>query len=222
MGLSASQTELVLSCAALAARDEEGFSNALHRAYARCSHVEVEEALVQSYLFLGYPISLNGLKVWREVQAEHREPGESIELPFREAPDGAREGEDPEDAWEGWRQRGEKVCGSVYAGQYDRLRSNIRALHPDMEVWMVVEGYGKVIGRPGMSLVNRELCIVAILAVLGTLPQLYSHLRGAIQVGAPEAQVDETLSVILPWVPVAQHVDVSDCWEKVRSRILSS
>jgi 4-carboxymuconolactone decarboxylase len=47
-----------------------------------------------------------------------------------------------------WRARGQEVCRAVYGGQYPRLRENVRDLHPDMERWMVEEGYGKVLGRP--------------------------------------------------------------------------
>ena len=47
--------------------------------------------------------------------------------------------------------RGEEVCRTVYGGQYEGLRRNVRDLHPDMERWMVVEGYGKVLGRPGLD-----------------------------------------------------------------------
>jgi hypothetical protein len=50
---------------------------------------------------------------------------------------------------------------------------------------MIVEGYGKVLGRPGLDAGDvRELCIVALLAVAGRAAQLYSHLRGALNAGA--------------------------------------
>ncbi len=32
-----------------------------------------------------------------------------------------------------WEGCGRDVCGAVYSGQYERLRENIRALHPDLE-----------------------------------------------------------------------------------------
>ena len=58
---------------------------------------------------------------------------------------------------------------------------------------MVGEGYGKVLGRPGLDLATRELCIAALLAVLRTPRQLYSHLRGALNAGAETAEVEEVL-----------------------------
>ena len=58
---------------------------------------------------------------------------------------------------------------------------------------MVAEGYGKVLGRPGLDLVDRELCIVAMLAVQDSPRQLYSHLRGALNAGATEEDVEGVL-----------------------------
>jgi 4-carboxymuconolactone decarboxylase len=130
-----------------------------------------EEVILQSYLFLGYPVALNAFGMWREVSGRRADPG----VP---------------DAWDGWTDRGEEVCRTVYGGQYEGLRRNVRELHPDMERWMVVEGYGKVIGRPGLDLSVRELCIVALLAVLGAPRQLHSHLRGALNAGASVEHIE--------------------------------
>jgi 4-carboxymuconolactone decarboxylase len=138
---------------------------------------EVEEVLVQSYLFLGYPAALNALARWRALIG----PGPGVRSGSAEECD--------------HRLRGERVCRTVYGGQYERLRENVRALHPDMERWMVEEGYGRVLGRPGLDLRTRELCIVAQLAVVGAARQLYSHARGALHAGATEAEVEGALEL---------------------------
>ncbi len=107
----------------------------------------VKEALLQGYLILGYPVALNALARWREIS------GRPASAP-------------PEDDWTGLPQRGADVCRRVYGGAYGGLRNNVRALHPDLERWMVEEGYGKVLGREGLDLAERELCVVAMLAAL--------------------------------------------------------
>lgn len=165
---------LVRLSAALAARNSGSLREALRRCSREVDPEEVEEAILQSYLFLGYPAALNALGLWREISA-------------RKAGSGSQ---DPPGLWE---ERGETVCQIVYGGQYGRLRENVRAIHPDLEHWMVVEGYGKVLGRPGLSLATRELCIVALLAVLGAPRQLYSHLRGGLNAGATLEEVDAAL-----------------------------
>jgi 4-carboxymuconolactone decarboxylase len=79
---------------------------------------------------------------------------------------------------------------------YDRLRENVRQLHPALDEWMIVEGYGKVLSRPGLDLARRELCIVAACAATGQDRQLHSHLHGARNAGAADAVVTSTLDAI--------------------------
>jgi 4-carboxymuconolactone decarboxylase len=159
----------------------------------------VEEVLLQSYLFLGYPAALNALAVWRRVSG-------------RAAP--AATAED----WDGWSERGAEVCRVVYGRAYDELRENVRALHPDMERWMVVEGYGKVLGRPGLTLAGRELCIVALLAVQDAPRQLYSHLRGALHAGASEAEIEDALADAAELSSPEARARARDSWRRVRER----
>jgi 4-carboxymuconolactone decarboxylase len=99
-----------------------------------------------------------------------------------------------------WRARGEVTCAAVYDGMYDKLRVNIRQLHPALDAAMVVEGYGKILGRPGLDLPRRELCIVAACASTNQDRQLHSHLRGALNVGVPADDVREALDVLAPLV----------------------
>jgi len=110
------------------------------------------------------------------------------------------------------------VCGRVYSGQYEKLRETVRTLHSDLEQWMVVEGYGKVLGRPGLSLRIRELCIVASLSVVGAPKQLYSHLRGAVNVGAEVADVGEALVQADRYLDEEGRLMSRRVWDKVQQR----
>jgi len=101
------------------------------------------------------------------------------------------------------------------------LRENIRDLHPDMERWMVKEGYGKVLGRPGLSLADRELCISALLAVLDVPTQLYSHLRGALNVGAQTGEVEHALRIAADVSTDEACGHAQDTWRAVRERAQS-
>ncbi|HKJ01519.1 MAG TPA: carboxymuconolactone decarboxylase family protein [Longimicrobiales bacterium] len=196
--LTAGEAALVHLSAALATRDQAGVDGALRRALADADGEAVEEALLQSYLFLGYPAALNAFARWRALSgrpasAETDPPGS-------------------------WAERGEAVCREVYAGQYEGLRANVGALHADMERWMVVEGYGKVLGRPGLPLDTRELCIVALLAVQDVPRQLYSHLRGSLNVGASTARVEQTLAEALPLCSDGARARALETWAAVQGR----
>jgi 4-carboxymuconolactone decarboxylase len=76
------------------------------------------------------------------------------------------------------------------------LRANIRNLHPALDAWMIVEGYGKVLGRSGLDLARRELCVVAVCAMARQDRQLHSHLHGALHAGASAAVVSAALAAI--------------------------
>jgi 4-carboxymuconolactone decarboxylase len=191
---------LVDASLALGLGDAEMLERSLHAASACAEPAAVEEMLLQSYLFLGYPAALRGLGVWRRVSG----------LP---APAAVYR----EDA-AAWTQRGAATCALVYGGQYDRLRQNISALHPDMERWMVVEGYGKVLGRPGLDLPTRELCIIAVLSAQDAAPQLYSHLRGALNAGATRAEVDEVVQRLLQALAGRRADVLKEQWDAVRTR----
>jgi 4-carboxymuconolactone decarboxylase len=96
----------------------------------------------------------------------------------------------------GWVERGEKTCNIVYGESYEMLRANIRDLHPALDSWMITDGYGKVLSRPALDLKTRELCIVAACAASGQQRQLHSHLHGALNAGASQAEVDGVLEAL--------------------------
>lgn len=185
--------------AALAVGGRERIGRALDAAAQHAEARAVEEALLQSYLFLGYPAALNAIALWRE-RGGRPAPPPAPDEPAR------------------WRERGAEVCAAVYGGQYERLRENIARLHPDMERWMVTEGYGKVLGRPGLPLKTRELCIAALLAGLDAPRQLYAHLRGALEVGASTAEVEAVLDRAASVLPAARAEAARDVWREVLAR----
>jgi 4-carboxymuconolactone decarboxylase len=138
----------------------------------------IEELLLQTYLFAGFPRALNAFREWRR-----RVPVP----PVVDAPDmDVRQ----------WEARGRETCKAVYGRMYDKLRHNIDGLHPSLDSWMIVEGYGKVLSRPGLDLPRRELCIVAACVASGQERQLHSHLHGALNVGVPAPVVRESLDAL--------------------------
>lgn len=179
-GESAARALVELS-AELAGRGVGELEPLLRRAARAAGPSAVEEAILQSHLFLGFPAALAGMRAWRRLDsapsAEERGP-----------PDAG--GADPA----AWTARGEEVCRRVYGSAYGELRRNVRRLHPDLDAWMIRDGYGKVLGRSGLDLATRELCIVATLAADGsTGGPLHSHLRGALLAGADPRRVEEAL-----------------------------
>lgn len=194
---------LVRASAAQAARDRKGLERELHGVAAAVEEGDlaveaVEEALVQSYLFLGYPSALQALELWRRISGQPPPPALGGESAF-------------------WTERGLVVCQRVYGDQAEALRRNIAELHPDMARWMVEEGYGKVLGRGGLDLGEREVLISTLLAVQDAPRQLHSHLRGALRNGVAPTEVDELLAEAESWIPGADvRARVRETWKVVR------
>ena len=67
--------------------------------------------------------------------------------------------------------------------------------HPELAEWILADGYGRVLSRPGLTIRERELIVVAVLAALRLPKQLESHVRGARRVGATGREVSAMLSL---------------------------
>ena len=196
------ERSLVRTSAALASRDERAIGLAFKEAIEVADTGQIEEVILQSYLFLGFHASLNGMALWRNFSGTTPLSSEDLDCV-------------------GWVDRGQEICKLVYADKYHKLRQNVRDLHPDLEQWMIVEGYGKVLGRPGLSLKIRELCIVASLAVLGSSKQLYSHLCGALNVGANVSAVEEALAEAHSYLDEDGFLMSMKVWNKVQESRVS-
>jgi 4-carboxymuconolactone decarboxylase len=177
--LDAPTIALVRLAAAIAAGTESDVRAALAAATG-VPAAWIDELILQSYLFSGFPRALNAAREWRRI-APVATPGES-------AADPTREGE--------WLARGEATCAAVYGDMYEKLRRNVFELHPALDAIMVMDGYGKVLGRPGLDLARRELCVVAACAATGQDRQLHSHLHGALNVGVAPAALAGALDAL--------------------------
>ncbi len=174
---------------------------------ARVPGLWIEELLLQSMLVVGYPLALVAFGAWRRVGGPAPVEG-----------DGA---EDLAHAdWQSWATRGAAVCREVYGRAYHKLLVNLRALHPALEDLVLVDAYGKVIGRPGLDLKRRELCTVATTAVLGTADQLHSHLRGALNTGAAGEEIEAVLGLVDGDLDAERRRSAREQWADVKGRRL--
>lgn len=201
--LDAGTVALVRAAAAVTAGSEEDMRRALTAAAADTPPAWVEELLLQTYLFAGFPRALNSMRIWRRVSG-------------RPAPADDRAAVFGNHA--AWTRDGERTCAVVYGPFYDRLRTNIVALHPALDAWMVTDGYGKVLSRPELDLRRRELCIVAACAASGQDRQLHSHLHGALHAGATREQVTATLEVVAELIDPANVDRYWHLWAKVSAK----
>jgi len=198
----------------LAAAVAEGHLPELHERFVAARQAGVpplwiDELLLQSMLVVGYPLALVAFGVWRDVA------GPAAEEQGRPAAEPLAH-----EDWQAWADRGAAVCREVYGRAYHKLLVNLRALHPALEDLVLVDAYGKVIGRPGLDLKRRELATVAAIAVLGTAQQLHAHLRGALNTGASPEEVEAVLELVAPDLDPEYLRRAHEQWADVKDRRL--
>ena len=206
-GLDPQTLALIRIAAATATGDEARLRERM--VAARAVHVPpqwVDELLLQSFLNVGYPLALVAFGVWRSVAGPvlESEQGESIAHP----------------EWERWTTRGVEACAEVYGRTFHKLMLNLRALHPAVEALVVVDAYGKILGRPGLDSKRRELCTLAAIAMQNAPRQLHAHLRGALNTGSSREDVDAVLAVVEMDLTKERALTLWEMWADVRERNL--
>ena len=134
------------------------------------NEVELYELILQSYLFLGFPRMLNAAELFSRAFPHFRSQEEIGPQSLEETTV--------------WYERGEELCRRIYDSNFKKLRDRVDTLSPEIFNWMILEGYGKVLSRPNLAIIERELCIVAFLMMENREKQLHSHILGAVNAGA--------------------------------------
>ncbi|HMN25600.1 MAG TPA: hypothetical protein PKE38_13935, partial [Ignavibacteriaceae bacterium] len=121
---------LALLTASSVLRKEKRFDLILKDMLAqKYSIKKIYEALLQTYLFAGFPSALISLKKLSDIKSNNKN----------------YEGYD----FIKYKSRGEKNCRKIYGNKFDKLISNVKSFSPELSEWLIVEGYGKVLGRNG-------------------------------------------------------------------------
>lgn len=133
----------------------------------------IYEALLQIYLFAGFPTALISLRMYSEY-FNYSSKLENFNI-------------------KSFTSRGIKNCKKVYSRKYERLISNVNSFSPELSEWLIIEGYGKTLGRKKLPMKERELCIVSILTVMMFEDQLISHMKGAFHCGNTKTDILNTI-----------------------------
>lgn len=88
----------------------------------------------------------------------------------------------------------------IFGSQHDRIEERLRRLDPDLARYIREFAYDTVYDRPALDLKTKELMACALLVSLGSPPELRTHLRGAMNAGASEAEVRDALLLCVPYL----------------------
>jgi 4-carboxymuconolactone decarboxylase len=136
----------------------------------------IREVILQTYLFAGYPRTLNALRVFRDAATA---AGLDVAALDADLPTELNHA--------ACHASGEALFTQIYGAQRDAVKATAHALHPDLARWMIDEGYGRVLSRPNLPPIVREPAIVAALLPLDVPLQLTSHVLGSRNAGCNAA-----------------------------------
>lgn len=139
----------------------------------KVSPYKIYESILQIYLFCGFPAAIIGIQAFSK-HFKISISKESYNL-------------------KKFSSRGKLNCKAVYQANYDKLIHNFDNMSPDLAEWMIIEGYGKVLGRSNLELKDRELLNVSILCTNYYEHQLYSHLKGSVNTGSNKELIEKVI-----------------------------
>jgi len=127
----------------------------------------IEEAILQTLLFAGFPKTIEALKQLR------------IHFPVKHATKHVGN----------HKRAGEETSQIIYGKYHSKLKKTMDELHPDLTRWMIEDGYGRVLSRSGLSLQEREISVLASLMTSGMVNQFRAHVRGAFFAGVSRVDI---------------------------------
>jgi alkylhydroperoxidase/carboxymuconolactone decarboxylase family protein YurZ len=133
------------------------------------------EGALAAPLFAGFPRAIEGLAALERALP----PGAAKRPVLDERPAAQRLAD------------GETLFATIYGRSAAAVRRRLAELAPDLEVAVIEDAYGRILSRPALPPLLRELAAVAALAACGLERQLDSHVRGALACGADRAAIEE-------------------------------
>lgn len=153
--------------------------------------LKLYEAIIQSYLFCGFPAAIESLRIFNSVYKDFKFPPHGKKYDF-----------------EYLMSEGEINCKLIYKNNYKKLIENMNRFSPDLKEWMILEGYGKVLGRKGLKLPEREIINVSILCSRYFKNQLHSHIKGCLNLGI---SISEMNLIIESFYDFMNKTNVNQC-----------
>ncbi|KAA3604490.1 MAG: hypothetical protein DWQ01_21880 [Planctomycetota bacterium] len=145
------------------------------------------EVLRQMHLFCGFP------KVVRTLHAL------GDQLPSQAG----------ESAGASDRVQGQTVFEKLYGKDAEAVQQRLIALDPVLGNWILDHAYGRVLGRSGLSVEERERLAVLALAASNCWQQWRSHVRNSLRLGVPKAILISDLEAG-NWLTAAQKEQARD------------
>lgn len=85
------------------------------------------------------------------------------------------------------------VRKAIWGDNLEAIEQTLTEVDPDLYAYIRDFAYEEVLARPGLDLKTRELLAITSLIGLGAPKELATHLQGALNNGATEQEIRETI-----------------------------
>jgi 4-carboxymuconolactone decarboxylase len=87
---------------------------------------------------------------------------------------------------------------NIYGELCIRVLQNVNETSPDMMKYIVEFAFGEIYSRKGLDIKSREIVFISSFLTLGNaIPQLKSHIHGALHIGCTRGEILEIVIQIL-------------------------
>ena len=90
-------------------------------------------------------------------------------------------------------EKGKKVIEDIQQRSVEEIFGELEDIAPDLSRFVIEFPYSEIYTRDEVDLKTREICTVAALTVLGTVPQLKDHINAALNVGNSPTEIVEII-----------------------------
>lgn len=154
------------------------------------SELQMYEAVLNLLPYIGYPRTLSTLGRFQKVYPDYITQRSQGETP------------QPTEPWQEyaattWGERGMQVQEQLAGGSEasKELIQRLATISPELAEWVRHDDFGRVFGRVGLSLIEREAIVLGALIAQGA-PQISFHYKAMIRVGGDDALVDALLEAV--------------------------
>lgn len=90
-------------------------------------------------------------------------------------------------------EKGKEVLENIQEKSLEDIFKELEDIAPDLSRFVVEFPYSEIYTRKEVDLKTRELCTVAALTAIGTIPQLKDHINAALNVGNTSVEIIEII-----------------------------
>ena len=90
-------------------------------------------------------------------------------------------------------EKGKECLESIQESSVEEIFKDLEDIAPDLSRFVVEFPYSEIYTRKEVDLKTRELCTVAALTAIGTIPQLKDHINAALNVGNSPVEIVEVI-----------------------------